>query len=99
MIPTIELTVIDRGVVARRLVMLTKGAVMGTDCIIPEQFQPLRPLEAAYSLTFVQTAVVSPATIQQIAEHFPSAQKKLRNAAAIYTLQLAFRWAWTRHRR
>ena len=31
--PTVDLTVIDRGVVARRLVMLTKGAVLGLDCV------------------------------------------------------------------
>jgi hypothetical protein len=53
-VPTTDLTVIDSGVVARRLVMLTKGAVLGTDCVIPDKLAHRRPLEAAYSLTFCQ---------------------------------------------
>ena len=59
----------------------------------------VRPLEAAYSLTFVQTSVISRSALFQITEHFPAARSKLRHAAAIYSLQLGFRWAWTRHKR
>ena len=94
-IPTYDLTVIDRGVVARRLVILTKGAVLGTDCVIPDHLVRFRPLEAAISLTFVQTNVVSRATLFRQVVHFPGASKSLHHAAAIYSLKGAFRLAWT----
>ena len=98
-IPTYDLTVIVRGVVARRLVMLTKGAVLGTDCVIPETLEALRPLEAAYSLTFVQTSMISRASLVKLVEHFPNSKAALNHAAAIYTLKGAFRLAWTQHKR
>ena len=89
--PTFDLTVIDRGVVARRLIMLTKGAVLGTDCVIPDHLVRLRPLEAAYSLTFCQASIISRTNLFRIVEHFPEAAKSLHHAAAIYTLKVR-RW-------
>ena len=97
--PTIDLTVIDRGVVARRLVMLTKGAVLGTDCVIPERHSNLRCVEAAYTLTFVQASTISRGKLWTITEHFPQATKALTHAAAIFTMKSAFRLAWTQYKR
>jgi len=97
--PTVDLTVIDRGVVARRLVMLTKGAVLGLDCVISERHANLRPLEAAYSLNFVQASTISRAALFSITEQFPEAMKALTHASAIYTMKSAFRLAWTAHKK
>ena len=98
-VPTVDLTVIDRGVVARRLVMQTKGSVLGTDCVIPDHLTRFRPLEAAYSLTFSQTSVISRSMLFRITEHFPIASQSLNHASAIYTLKGAFRLAYTLHKR
>ena len=41
-LPTVDLTVITKGMAARKLRIFTKGAALGTDCVIPDARQNLR---------------------------------------------------------
>lgn len=94
-IPTGDLTIIDRGVASLRLVMLGKGMALGKDCVIPDRHAALRSQEAAYTLTFVQTAFISRQLLFAAVEHFPVAKQVLKRAAAVYTIRAAFRLAFT----
>ena len=93
-LPTSDLTIIDRGVASLRLVMLGKGSALGKDCVIPDRHANLRSQEAAYTLTFVQTASISRALLFTAVEHFPVAKHLMRRAAAVYTIKAAFRLAF-----
>ena len=66
---------------------------------ISERHANLRPLEAAYSLNFVQASTISRAALFSITEQFPEAMKALTHASAIYTMKSAFRLAWTAHKK
>ena len=90
-LPTVDLTVIMKGMAARKLKLFTKGATLGTDCVIPYERQNLRELDTANCLTFVQTSQISRQSLMTIVEHFPVAKAHVRKAAAIYTLKAAFR--------
>lgn len=90
-LPTVDLTVVMKGMAARRLRIHSKGTVLGTDCVIPDERKNLRELDSANCLTFVQTSQISRASLFTIVEHFPVAKAHVRHAAAIYTLQAAFK--------
>lgn len=93
-LPTFDLTIIDRGVATLRLVMLTKGKTFGKDCVMDERFHHWRSNKAAFSLTFLQTSSISRRSLFTLVQHFPNAQKRLRSAAARYTIAAAFRNAF-----
>ena len=93
-VPTYDLTIIDRGVATLRLAMLTKGMAFGQDCLVPGRFQHWRPNKAAFSLTFLQTSSISRTALFTMGVHFPQAEKVLRRASARYTLSSAFRLAF-----
>ena len=90
-LPTVDLTVVMKGMAARKLRIYTKGATLGTDCVIPDERQALRELDTANCLTFVQTSQISRRSLNTIVEHFPVAKAHLRKAGAVYTLRAAFR--------
>jgi len=93
-LPCSDLTVLEKGMAAKRLFIFTKGAVLGTDCLIPDERKMLRAAreaETANCLTFVQTSHISRSALFTIVEHFPVAKGHLRKASALYTLQAAFR--------
>merc|ERR1719409_1306463 len=90
-LPTVDLTVLMKGMAAMKLRIFSKGTVLGTDCVIPDEHIGLRDLDTANCLTFVQTSQISRARLFTIVEHFPVAKLHLRKAAAIYTLRQAFR--------
>ena len=93
-LPTIDLTVIVKGMAARRLLIFTKGGVLGSDVVIPDAHRRLRETGNANCLTFVQTSQISRQTLFTIVEHFPLARIHLKQAAARYTLRAAFRLAY-----
>ena len=97
-LPTIDLTVIMKGMAARKLRIFAKGATLGTDCVIPDERQNLRELDTANCLTFVQTSQISRNSLITIVEHFPVAKAHVKKAAAIYTLRAAFRQSYRNYK-
>ena len=97
------LTVIASGLCARRLLVMTRGAVLGVDVVIKDKHWGLRDLDPAHCLTFAQTASIDRETIFSIvAAHFPIARAHLTYAAAVLTIRSAFRRAyafWLKHKR
>ena len=90
-LPQVDLTVITKGMAARKLRIFSTGTVLGTDCVIPDERIGLRDLDSANCLTFLQTSQISRSGLFTIVEHFPVAKVHLRKAAAIYTLRQAFK--------
>ena len=86
-----DLTVIVKGMCARKLRIMVKGAVFGVDCIIPDNHSGLRDVEPAHCLTFVQTTSISRATIFEVCEPFPVAMEHIRRCARHLTLRAALR--------
>jgi len=100
-VPTHDLTIMDRGMATLRLVVLSKGETFGQDCVMQERFHHWRSDKAAFTLTFVQTSSISCSSLSTLVAHFPRAQRRLRSAAARYTIAAAFRNAfagWRHHR-
>ena len=97
------LTVIHSGLCARRLLVLTRGGVLGIDVIIKDKHWGLRDLDSAHCLTFVQTASIDRETLFSIVVgHFPVARRYLTYAAAVLTIRSAFRRAialWKKQQR
>ena len=89
-LPTVDLTVITKGMAARKLRIFTKGSTLGTDCIIPDERWSLRDLSTANCLTFVQTSQISRANLFTILDYFPVAKQHIRHAASIQALRAAF---------
>ena len=49
LLPTADLTILSKGMAARRLRIYTKGAVLGTDCVIPDERHALRGKRGVHS--------------------------------------------------
>ena len=96
-----DLTVMMMGITARRLIISTKGDVLGIDCIIPDERVGLRENDPASCLTFVQVVCITRHELFTIVEHFPAAQQHLAHASLIMTLRGAFKkyFAWHKHDR
>ena len=91
MLPIINLTAVTKGMAAKRMQIFSRGAVLGTDCVIPDEHQSLRDLEPASCLTFVQVSQISRASLFAVVEHFPVAKAHLRKASLLYMLRAGFR--------
>ena len=89
-LPTVDLTVVMKGMAARKLRIFSKGSILGADCVIPDARIGVRDLDTANCLTFLQTSQISRSALFTIVEHFPVAKLHMRKAAAIYTLRAAF---------
>jgi len=90
-LPFVDLTVIAKGMAARKLRIFSKGATLGTDCVIPDARQNLRELDTANCLSFVQTSQISRHSLITIVEHFPVAKAHVRTAGILFALRAAFR--------
>ena len=78
------LTVVDRGVIAKRGMIGRSGAVFGTDVILSNKY--LRDMGDAVALTFVQTTSLTQGDIFELLPEYPNAMIIVRHAA----LRLAF---------
>tara|TARA_B110001452_G_C15232388_1_gene426830 strand:+ start:798 stop:2603 length:1806 start_codon:yes stop_codon:yes gene_type:complete len=104
MVPTEDLTIITKGMVALKLHILGKGAVLGIDCIILDQHAGLRDKAKGNCVSFVQTATISRAMLFELMEPFPKATAVLMKASRRLTLRAGLRRSvkmlkdhWQRH--
>lgn len=104
LVPTDDLTIITKGMVAMRLHILGKGAVLGLDCIILDQHAGLRDKAKGNCVSFVQTATISRAMLFELMGPFPRATSVLMRASRRLTLRAGLRKSvkllkehWQRH--
>ena len=104
MVPTDDLTILTKGLVALRLRILGKGAVLGSDCIILDKHAGLREKSKGNCVSFVQTASISREMLFELMEPFPGAAHALMRASRRLTLRAALRKSvnmliehWQRH--
>jgi len=82
-----KLTVILKGLVARRIHLLGHGQVLGEDVIIEDRHAAIKDLEPANCLSFCATSYITRSEIFRVADSFPKAMLHLRNMALKLTLK------------
>ena len=91
-----KLTVIIKGLVARRICLLGNGAVLGEDCIIEDRHAWVKDLEPANCLSFVATSYIMRGEIFRVGQNFPRAMQHLKDMALKLTLKGVLTTAYRR---
>mmetsp|Transcript_67374 Transcript_67374/g.184778 ORF Transcript_67374/g.184778 Transcript_67374/m.184778 type:complete len:561 (+) Transcript_67374:1002-2684(+) len=82
-----KLTIILKGLVARRIHLLGHGQVLGEDCIIEDRHSGVKDLEPANCLSFVATSYITRHELFKVADAFPKAMQHLKETALKFTLK------------
>jgi len=86
-----DLTIITKGMAARKLRIMSVGTVLGTDAILPTKHYGLRDLDPASCLTFVETSTISRDSLFELADSYPVAKAHLQRTSRLVMLSLALR--------
>lgn len=85
--PTVDLTVMLKGMAALRLKISTKGGVFGEDCLIPEKHSGLRDATGVSCLSFVMVAFITRKSLFGLVQNFPAANHWLVRCSRILMLR------------